>query len=146
MPQNCRVIGLSLIDKVLAGLPDNARLRADGEKLRTQVAELEQENARLKSENTELKARLVALEKETEENPEQFRVLQLFFQRDELTSEQVSQELGIDVANTNYHIGELRQRELVLPSRHRVVGRNIQINYYKITQAGRQVIVDNGLN
>lgn len=71
--------GLKVLDEILAGLPDNARLRREVEQLKEQIAALEKENADLKQLNEILKQASAALL--TKKEDEMIRVGTAYFKK-----------------------------------------------------------------
>ncbi len=125
--------GLKVIDDILRGLPDNARLRAEIEKLVARVQSLEKENEDLKKEVETLRPKL-GLDVET------VKVLQIFFASPhELSRDEVASLAGLARGVADYHLDELRKLKFVMQSHAGEVAR------FSIYPKGREFIMKNKL-
>ena len=101
--------GMKIIDDILKGLPENARLRGQIEDLRTQMASLQRENE-------ELKAKLQEYESKPEFGKEAVAILKLIRARHgELTEEAIAEVTGLEAREVRYHISKLEGGGLIYP-------------------------------
>jgi len=120
-----------LIDEILAGLPENARLRTQLSELRAQIAVLERENE-------ELKAQIQKIQPSVGIDPDAAKILKIFFEHGEtLTAEQIAQHIGSKVSVVQYHFDKLCERKFLRWT--------TAWGGYDIQPAGREFIVKNGL-
>lgn len=104
--------GVKLIDDILKGLPENARLREQLGELRLQVQSLQSENERLKAQLEALKTKVDDLKEDT------VKVLRVFFNAGRnLSLEHVAQQLQLQPSVTEFHFGVLMKRRLLRQTR-----------------------------
>jgi len=105
------ILGLKVLDEIIAGLPTNSAQRLELEKLRLKSAN---DDARIK----ELEAKLAVLEPQHGMDVETVKVLKVFFQEDrDLSAEEVAGITEIQKSVVSYHIDELKKRKFVMLSR-----------------------------
>jgi len=129
--------GLKLIDDILKGLPENARLREQLATLRSQVEMLQQENLNLKTENQNLRHQ----KHSQDELPDiQQRIMTLLSTRDDkpLTNE-IAETLNISSGDADFHVTELSRDGLITC---------IDLDMYPglfLTHEGRRYLINRGI-
>lgn len=99
---------LQMIDRILAGLPDNARLRSELDELRKEMALLSEENSILKAKVSDLESKLAAVEKHEEIDDQSSQILNAIFDsRDGLTTEEVAGRFPISESEAESHFDVL---------------------------------------
>jgi hypothetical protein len=106
--------GVKLIDDILRGLPDNARLREDVNKLAQQLETALAENERLKIENTKLRGDLEAISAREEAlDPVEFQIIHLLFKEGPRSVPTIAKVVDLMMGEAEYHCGVLSERDLV---------------------------------
>ncbi|MBM3851597.1 MAG: hypothetical protein FJ399_00415 [Verrucomicrobia bacterium] len=125
--------GLKLLDKILAGLPENARLREQLVELRSQVATLQMRNE-------ELEAKLAELLPKHGLDIDAVKILKFLFDRgDEVLREEISQHFPMKKSLCDHHLDELQKLEFIRESN----GCDIDDDEaYMITPKGRAFVVE----
>jgi response regulator of citrate/malate metabolism len=99
---------LQRIDKILAGLPENARLRSELDELRKEMTLLEEENSVLKSKVSDLQSKLDAIEENKEIDNQAYKILEaLFEERDGLSAADVASRFQISEGVVMSHFDTL---------------------------------------
>jgi len=128
------VFRIPIIDDILKGLPENARLRAQIVELRDQMTALHTKNETLQAENESLRRQLEASKASDEDlSPDLFALLNFFFDHPEqMFIEGIAGHFRVQESVANFHVDELRKRGLI---------RKTEDYGYKITEKGRAYIM-----
>jgi len=142
-----KMIKIPLLDEVLKGLPDNARLRADVTAYAKRVEELEDEVASLKDDKRRLElenARLEAVVENRESQPVlddmEIEFLKAISAHDELSAEQLSQAFQVNLQRARFHLERLVKIEV---THGRWNADNTQS--FGLTQKGRGYLISKNL-
>ena len=132
--------GVKIIDDILKGLPDNARLRSEVAKL---AAEIEQRDITIQKLQAELQEAHTQIErlkpKRQDMDADTLKVLHLFFDAGrELSMGQVASQLGFQISVAEYHFDELTKRRFVGQSG---VGYDSQSCRFELLPEGRKYIM-----
>ena len=132
--------GLKIIDDILQGLPENARLRAQLGELRAQVEKLQQELDTARSELRRLNQQQKAPDRLQDES-EKMLVLIANDTTGKVTSKIVIHHLGLSQAKGDYFFDQLLTDKLVDTSSGQMgIGW-----FYHATKAGREYLAKHGL-
>jgi TolA-binding protein len=131
--------GLKLIDDILAGLPENARLRAQLTELRGQVDTLQRELEAARAEIQRLRQQQQSQDRLPQESEQ---MLVLIANKDgRITSDMVIRHLGLPKARGDYFFDKLTKHKLV-----DTAGGQMGVGwFYFATQAGREYMAEHGL-
>lgn len=125
---------IPIIDDILKGIPDNARLRSQVSELISQVEILTKENEKLKVKLDEQKTK-------TGLKPDTPKALVEFFKRStDLSEKDLSGIIGFEKGTAGYHISILHEAKLIRQSRASIRGAE-----YKISSEARKFVVNHGL-
>jgi hypothetical protein len=131
--------GLSLIDDILKGLPENARLRAQLTELRTQVETLQRQ---LETARAEIQG--FRQQKPNDRLPDESEKMLIVVANDpsgELTLARVIRHLRLPQARGDYFFDQLLNRELV-----DTAGGQMGVGmFFHATKAGREYLAKHGL-
>ncbi|MBE0544953.1 MAG: helix-turn-helix domain-containing protein [Verrucomicrobia bacterium] len=127
--------GLRIIDDILRGLPENARLRKQLGELRSQMQVLQVENETLKAE-------LKASKPSTDEiSEEALRVMQFFFEQGgDLSIEQVARRFNYQRSEAEFHCDFLMENGFVTQT---TAGFGDSSGLFGLTSEGRTLAMKN---
>lgn len=126
--------GLKLIDDVLKGLPENARLRDQLGELRAQIQVLQNENEELKAKVDQLTPKPDALP------PKASEILQFFFsEAREMSTYEVASSTSLAEGVCEAHCDNLRKRGFIRQCR---LGGRGRAPMSRITAEGRKYVMN----
>lgn len=132
--------GLKLIDDILAGLPENARLRAQLTELRSQVDTLQRELDTARAEIQRFRQQQQS-DGRLPDEAEKMLVLLANDTKGQVTSDMLIRHLGLPQARGDYFFDHLLKHKLVDTSSGQMgVGW-----FYHATRAGREYLAKHGL-
>ena len=133
--------GVKLIDDILRGLPENARLREQLGELRAQIEVLQTENEQLKTKLDQLAPKADQLD------PKAFDILNLFFDaaRD-LSTEDAASHFRLHQSVAEFHTDALLERRFIQQT---VMGMTsdfgTQPSMFAITPTGRKYVMQHNV-
>lgn len=135
--------GLKIIDDILKGLPENARLRSELADLRAEIQRLHAANEKLQSELRDAHAEIQRLKPDKELSDAQREVLLQLMQNDAgLTVEEIADSIGEVSSMTRHYCEELAGIEFVAQTRFSGDHRRIEGSDFgfALTKEGRKWI------
>jgi len=121
--------GFKIIDDILKGLPENARLRDQLGQLRSQIQVLQSENEKLKAELSSLQPKQNGLGDET------LKVLQLFFDNGgDMSIEHLAHHFHFQQSVAEFHVDILMAKGFLSQTR---VGYGDSSGAFGLTREGR---------
>ena len=126
---------MSIIDDILKGIPDNARLRAF-------ISELQSENSVLKKENEELKAQVddLTVKGDLLKDGEK-EILKIIIKGGAIRTIDISLKTGIPIEKIEYHLDSLISRNFARAGAIAANGNRLPA----ITESGRALVIENEL-
>ena len=126
--------GMKLIDDILKGLPENARLREQLGELRSQIQILQSENEKLRADLAALKPKPDGL------NGDMLKVLRYFFDHGrDLSIEDIARQFKFQPSVAEFHFGALMKRGFLTQTRIAFRGGS---GSFGLTHAGREYVME----